>query len=87
VTGNGQTVHWQFKRGTLLRVGNFQLLFNKWDKEVTQLMLASEKWCNKDQDGSIEFSLVTTIWIRHLQAYRWIQQFHEYKVAHGGNLF
>jgi hypothetical protein len=26
---------------------DFQLLFNKWDKEVTQLMLGSEKQCNK----------------------------------------
>jgi hypothetical protein len=66
---------------------DFQLLFNKWDMEVTLLMLASKKWCNNFLDGSIEFSLVTSIWIRCLQAYRWVQQFHENKVAHGGNLF
>ncbi len=50
-------------------------------------MLALEKWCNKFQDGSKEFRPITGIWIRRLQAYRWIQQFHENKVAHGGNLF
>jgi hypothetical protein len=55
--------------------------------EATQLMLTSEKQCNKFCDGSIEFSLVTSIWIRHLQAYHWVQQFHQNKVAHGGNLF
>ena len=65
----------------------FQTLFNRWDTEVTQLMLASEKQCNKFCDSSIELSPITGIWIRRLQAYRWIQQFHENKVAHGGNLF
>ncbi len=25
----------------------FQTLFNRWDMEVTQLMLALETWCNK----------------------------------------
>jgi hypothetical protein len=55
--------------------------------EVTQLMLASEKRCNKFHDGSIEFIPVTGIWIHCLQAYRWVQKFHENKVAHGGNLF
>jgi hypothetical protein len=34
-----------------------------------------------------EFSPVTGIWIHCLQAYRWVQQFHEGKVAHEGNLF
>jgi hypothetical protein len=70
----------------LMSAGDFQLLFNKWDMEVTQLMLALEKQCNKFQDGSIEFCLVTGIWIRHLQAYRWVRRFHENKVARGGNL-
>jgi hypothetical protein len=66
---------------------DFQILFNKWDMEVTQLMLALGKWCNKFCDGSIELSLVTGIWIRRLQAYLWVQQFHGNKAAHGGNLF
>jgi hypothetical protein len=71
----------------LISADAFQTLFNWWDTEVTQLMLASKKRCNKFCDGSIEFSPITGIWIRRLQAYRWIQQFHEKKVAHGGNLF
>jgi hypothetical protein len=65
----------------------FQTLFNRWDMEVTQLMLAMEKWCNKFCDGSIEFISITGTWIHCFQAYRWVQQFHENKVAHGGNLF
>jgi hypothetical protein len=71
----------------LMSADAFQTLFNRWDMEVMQLMLASEKWCNKFHDGSKEFSLITGIWIYCLQAYLWIQQFHENKVAHGGNLF
>jgi hypothetical protein len=72
----------------LMSADAFQTLFNtRWDMEVTQLMLASEKWCNKFCDRSIEFSPITGIWIHCLPAYRWIQQFHENKVAHGGNLF
>ncbi len=47
----------------LMSADAFQTLFNRWDTEVTQLMLASEKRCNKFCDGSIEFSPITGIWI------------------------
>jgi hypothetical protein len=68
----------------LMSADDFQVLINRWDMEVTQLMLTLEKQCNKFCDGSIEFGLVTGIWIHCLQAYRWVQQFYENKVAHGG---
>ncbi len=71
----------------LMSADDFQTLFNRWDMEVTQLMLASEKQCNKFHDGSIELSPITSIWKRHLQAYPWVQRFHENIVAHRGNLF
>ncbi len=45
----------------LMSADDFQILFNRWDMEVTQLMLALEKRCNTFRDGSIEFSLVTGI--------------------------
>ena len=61
-------------------------MFNNWDKEVIQLMLGSEKRCNKFRDGNIEFSPVVGIWICHLQAYRWIQQYHAGNLKHAGNL-
>ncbi len=54
----------------LMPADDFQILFNRWDMEVTQLMLALEKMCNKFCDGSIKLCLVTNIWIHHLQAYR-----------------
>jgi hypothetical protein len=63
----------------LMSADDFQILFNRWDMEVMQLMLASEKWCNKFCDGSIESSLVTGTWIHCLQAYHWDQKFHENK--------
>jgi hypothetical protein len=53
----------------LMSVDAFQTLFNRWDTEVMQLMLVSEKRCNKFCNGSIEFSPITGIWIQRLQAY------------------
>jgi hypothetical protein len=70
-----------------LRVAEFQLMFNIWDKEVTQLMLDFKKRCNKFRDGSIEFSPVVGLWKRCLQAYRWISKYQNNLVPHPGNLF
>jgi hypothetical protein len=36
----------------LMSADDFQTLFNRWDMEVTQLMLALEKQCNKFGDGA-----------------------------------
>jgi hypothetical protein len=69
-----------------MSVADFKLLFNKWDKTVTQLTLGSEKQCNKFYDRSIEFSPVVSIWILFLQAYQWVQHFHKNMVPHRGNL-
>jgi hypothetical protein len=52
----------------LVLADDIQILCNKWDMEVMQLMLALEKRCNKFCDGSIKFSLVTGR-IGCLQAY------------------
>jgi hypothetical protein len=57
----------------LMSADAFQTLFNRWDTEVTQLMLASEKWYNKFCDRSIEFSPITGIWnnpFRHTAGFR-----------------
>jgi hypothetical protein len=42
---------------------DFQLMFNKWDKKVTQIMLGSEKQCNKFWNGSIKFNPIIGTWI------------------------
>ena len=48
------TCHWAFDKLEFLQknhhhisAADFQLMFNKWDKEVTQFVLGSEKRCNK----------------------------------------
>ncbi len=71
----------------LMSADALQTLFNRWDTEVMQMILALKKQCNKFCDRSIEFSPITGTWIKCLQAYCWIQQFHENKGAHRGNMF
>ena len=58
----------------------FQLRFNKWDVEVTEMILASEKKCNKFMDGSIEWSPEIGIWINRMRAYRAIERFKEGRI-------
>jgi hypothetical protein len=70
-----------------LSILEFQFMFPAWDKESTQLMLGSEKRCNKFRDGSIDFSPVMGLWIHCLQVYRWIGRYLAGLVPHPGNLF
>ncbi len=70
-----------------MSAADFQLMYNQWDREVTRLMLGSERRCNKFRDGSIEFSPVIGLWIPRIQVYRWICQYLEGKVEHAGNLY
>ena len=74
--------HWSFEKieylyrhHSYLSASEFQLMFNAWDKELTQLMLGLEKRCNKFRDGNIDFSPVVGLWILCLQAYRWISRY------------
>ncbi len=53
-------------------VAEFELMFNKCDNEVTELMLSSESKCNKFVDGTIKFSPVVGLWIDRLRTYHWI---------------
>jgi hypothetical protein len=70
-----------------LNTSEFLLMFNAGYKELTQLMLGLEKRCNKFRDGSIDFSPVVGLWIRCLQAYRWMGRYLAGLVPHPGNLF
>jgi hypothetical protein len=56
-----------------MSAADFQLMYNQWEREVTWLMLGSERRCNKFRAGSIEFSPVIGLWIRWVQVYRWIR--------------
>jgi len=37
---------------------NFQLQFNKWDKELTELMIAAEGKCRQFKNNDIAFSSI-----------------------------
>ena len=65
----------------------FQLLYNKWDNEVTKMMLAAEKRCNKFMDGLIDWSSTIGIWINRMRAYLTIKHFKEGKIHDPCNLF
>jgi hypothetical protein len=86
--------HWSFEKieylhrcNSYLSTSEFQIMFNTWDKKLTQLMLGSEKRCNKFRDGSIDFSPVVGLWIHCFQAYRWISRYLAGQVPYHGNLF
>jgi hypothetical protein len=58
-----EKIEYLHRRHSHLRALKFQLMFNVWDRGLTQLMLGSEKRCNKFSDGSIDFTPVTGLWI------------------------
>ncbi len=70
-----------------MSVADFQLMFNKWDKEVTEFMLSAESKCNKFMDGTIEFSPVVGLWINCLRTYHWILWYKQGQVPDPCNLF
>ena len=80
---------WEFlqQNHSKMSAADFQLMYNQWDREVTWLMLGSEKRCNKFRDGRLDFSPVIGLWIRRIQVYRWIRRYLEGKVEHAGNLY
>jgi hypothetical protein len=50
----------------------FQLMYNNWDKEMIELMLAAEKRCRKIKTDTIAWSPVIGEWTRRLNLYRWL---------------
>ena len=65
----------------------FQLLYNKWVNEITKMMLAAEKLCNKFMDGLIDWSPAIGIWINRMQAYLTLSVSTKEKSATPRNLF
>ena len=64
----------------------FQLLYNAWDTELLELMLASEKRCRKLKNDHIPFSPVIGVWLRRLNAFRWVERHKQGKVRNMRNL-
>jgi hypothetical protein len=82
-----EKIEYLHKHNSYLSTSEFKLMFNAWDKELTQLMFGLEMRCNKFRYGSIDFSPVVGLWIRCLQVYRWISMYLAGLVPHPGNLF
>jgi hypothetical protein len=82
-----EKIEYLYRHHSFLSASEFLLMFNTRHKELTQLMLGSEKRCNKFIDGSIDFSHVVGLWIHHVQVYRWISRSLAGLVPHPGNLF
>ena len=71
----------------ILTPSEFQLLFNTWDKELIQLMLAAEKQCTIFKSGHIPFLPRVGEWIRCINLYWWIQGYKSGKRVNKSNLF
>ena len=67
----------------VLSPSEFQILFNKWDKEMTELMMCAEKKCKKFKNSYIPYSPVIGLWTHRLNTYRWIVR---YKRGHDCNI-
>ena len=66
-----------------LTPAEFMLQYNTWDKEMTDLMIASENKCRKIKTDSLSWSPVIGTYLRHLNIYRWIVR---HKQGHKTNL-
>lgn len=74
--------HRMFKKANILSdsvdhltPAEFQLLYNKYDNELVQLMHAAENKCRKIQNRYIPYSPVVGIWTKRLHIFRWIQRY------------
>ena len=54
---------------------NFQLQFNKWDKELTEPMIVAEGRCRQFKNNDIAFSPIVVKWIKRLNLFRWIKEY------------
>ena len=62
------------------------LQYNKWDKEMTDLMIASENKCRKIKTNSLSWSPVIGTYLCHLNIYRWIVRHKKGHKTNVGNL-
>lgn len=53
---------------------------------MKEIMLHAEKKCHPVSSGRIPFSDEASIWIRHLQVYQSLLNYHAGKVTNRGNL-
>lgn len=70
-----------------LSPSTFQLLFNKWDEELTQLMLAAENKCNTYKSNHIPYSPEVGEWITRRWLLGRIRRYLQGKVPDPRNLY
>ena len=70
-----------------LSLPEFMLQFNKWDRELTELMLAAENKCHKFKQCHIPYSPEVAEWITRRWLLGRIRRYHQGKVPDPRNLF
>ena len=65
----------------------FNLSFNQWDREMSELMHSAEEKSSKFKHDDIEFSPVVGIWLNRLRIYKHIMRFKSGLVPDPRNLF
>eukprot|EP00984_Skeletonema_dohrnii_P010846 scaffold4257_cov80-Skeletonema_dohrnii-CCMP3373.AAC.1 len=64
----------------------FQLMFNRWDNELRDYILAAEKRCRKFRMNHLPWSPVVGMWMRRLKLYKWLEAYCRGKVPDWRNL-
>ena len=73
------------QRGVLSAV-EYDQKSNAWDKELIELMTASEKICRKIKTDDIPFSPTVGSWRKRINTYRWVIRHKQGKVKNMRNL-
>ena len=66
---------------------SFNLKFNQWDREMSELMHSAEDASSKFKNNEIEFSPIVSLWLNRLRIYRHIRRFKLGAVPDPRNLF
>ncbi len=69
-----------------LTSAEFQIAYNKYDKELVKLMLAVEKRCHKKKAHFLEWSPIVGTHLHHLHVILWILRFKHGKKKNQSNL-
>jgi len=70
-----------------LTVAEFQLCFNRWDEEFTELMKGVENQCRKFKQNHIEFSPEVNVWLTWRWTLGMVKRFLHGQVPDSRNLY
>ena len=69
-----------------MTTAEFQLAYNQFDRQLTELMLGAEKCCHKKRICHLEWSPIIGLCLRKLHIYRWIIRSKQGRRTNFGNL-